>query len=126
MSRYPTYVFPVDGDELRVVCGDVQYRPYAELRWQPRSHAQMVRSFKPNHAIWPWLRAHGYERTRSGPTQPESEREAKQVLLRLLPDDIARLDTLRGSTQRSAYVARLLRVADGVNPASPDGSAEHG
>ena len=85
MSRYPTYVFPVDAAELRVVKGKVQYRECEQKRWGSRSHAEMVRSFSVDHVIWPWLREHGYERSRSGPTQPESARKRGQLLLRLTP-----------------------------------------
>lgn len=56
------------------------------------------------------------KKTRHGATQPEDERKAKAVLLRLLPADVALLDELRGGRQRSAYVTRLVRVAAGINP----------
>ena len=55
-------------------------------------------------------------KTRHGATQPEDERRAKAILLRLLPADVALLDDLRGGRQRSAYVTRLVRVAAGIDP----------
>jgi hypothetical protein len=62
------------------------------------------------------------KKTRHGATQPEDERKAKAVLLRLLPADVALLDEMRGGRQRSAYVTRLVRVAAGINPDSDDRS----
>ena len=57
-------------------------------------------------------------KSRHGSTQPESERVAKAVLLRLTSDVIALLDELRASRSlhRSAYVARLVRSAAGIDP----------
>jgi len=48
--------------------------------------------------------------TRHGATQPENERKAKAVLLRLQPDVIEMIDDIRGTMQRSAYVTRLVRL----------------
>lgn len=46
----------------------------------------------------------------SGPTQPEDERKAKAVLLRLMPSTSRQLDTLakRWGCSRSACVATLI------------------
>lgn len=51
-------------------------------------------------------------KTRHGATQPEDERAAKAVLLRLRPDVIALLDEIRGTMQRSAYVTSLIRRSE--------------
>lgn len=58
------------------------------------------------------------KQTRHGATQPEEERTAKAVLLRLPPEELERLDRLRldRGMHRSAYVIRLVRAADGVDP----------
>ena len=48
-------------------------------------------------------------KTRHGATQPEDEREAKQVKLRLLPGVTARLDAIaaaRGQTRSETVAAR--------------------
>lgn len=48
---------------------------------------------------------------RKAPTQPEAERLAKPVMVRLRPEDKARIDALaeRWDTTRSAAIARLAR-----------------
>lgn len=55
-------------------------------------------------------------KSRSGPNIPEEQRGTEQVKLRLPPAELARLDRLRGKRQRSAYVIRLVRMADGIDP----------
>ena len=59
-------------------------------------------------------------KSRSGPTQPEAARVAKQVLLRLAPKDIERLDRLRGGMSRSAFVNSVLRKKAMTNDAVID------
>lgn len=51
--------------------------------------------------------------SRSGPTQPEDERERRGVLIRLSPDELAVLDAVaaRWGLTRSAAVVRLAREA---------------
>ncbi len=60
-------------------------------------------------------------KTRHGATQPEDERKAKAVLLRLLPATSRKLDTLakRWDCSRSEAVATLI-----VNEAGPDRSVD--
>ena len=61
---------------------------------------------------WGWLYSQGIRRS-GGLTLPESERPARQVMLRLEARDAARLDALadaRGMT-RSALVASLVEAA---------------
>jgi hypothetical protein len=48
----------------------------------------------------------------SGPTQPEDDRKAKQVLLRLTPDVAARLRAIAGPRGVSAWVTRAVLGED--------------
>ncbi len=64
--------------------------------------------------VWDWLRAHGVKRAPpsgpSGPTQPETERENRQIKLRLTPEaeaELRRRADQSGLTM-SAVVSALL------------------
>lgn len=83
--------------------------------WEVVPRSELLR-YTPDSDVWEWLRPLGVKRSTATSSQPEEERDAKQVLLRLLPADIALLDELRGGRQRSAYVTRLVRIAAGIDP----------
>lgn len=90
---------------------DVEWRDRGSSDWQPASMQALARDYDAGHHVWQWLRRHGITRpSPSGPTVPEADREAKQCLLRLRPETIARLDALaeRWGITRSEAVTRLV------------------
>lgn len=102
------------GQEARHLDGDRHNNASANLAWGTRAEnaADKAQTSPEVRARMRLLPSH------SGPTQPEEEREAQQVKLRLPPAELARLDRLRSDRgmQRSAYVIRLVRMADGIDP----------
>lgn len=79
-------------------------------RWAPVTRAELL-ALPLDGEVWAWLREHGITRpSPSGATQPEAERRAGQVLLRLSDDVRRRLDQLADAwgVTRSAAVGRLV------------------
>lgn len=88
--------------------GAVTCRAGTRGPWQAVTQAEL-RSLGAESPEWEWLRSCGVRRG-GGPTSPEAGRVAKQVLLRLRPATVVRLDAIaagRGLT-RSETVAALV------------------
>ena len=115
----------IDGVDWRTSPQGVTRREVPRGEWLSVGQAEL-RTLPSRSSVWRWLAAYGVERPgRSGPSgssTPEVDRSTSRVTLRLPPAELTRIDRLRADRglDRSAYVVRLARVADGIDPDTDD------
>ena len=99
----------INGWMWRVTPQGVTRRVSTAGRWEPVTRAQLL-ALAVDSDEWAWLREQGVKRSTATSSQPETERAARQVLLRLLPVHSRQLDILakRWGCSRSEVVSTLI------------------